>query len=162
MYTAFIALGSNLNNPQQQIINAIDYLRQQKTIDAVVCSSLYHSKPQGPQDQPNFINACCRCQTCLQPIQLLDCLQSIEEKAQRVKKRLWGERSLDLDIISIHDSKKMIQQKNERLQLPHPLFEQRDFVLYPLKEVLNECWQLNIDHLLKQLPETFLIKDHKI
>jgi 2-amino-4-hydroxy-6-hydroxymethyldihydropteridine diphosphokinase len=94
-------------------------------------SSLYHSKPVGPQDQPDYINAVALLDTQLEPLDLLDVLQKLEQDHGRLRKRHWGERTLDLDIILIDN--KII--KSERLTVPHPFAQQRSFVLFPLFEI---------------------------
>ena len=94
-------------------------------------SSLYQSPPMGPPDQPDYVNAVLSLETALTPHQLLDLLQSIEQLHGRERKRHWGERTLDLDILLYGE-----QTLNDaRLKIPHPGMLERAFVLYPLAEI---------------------------
>lgn len=128
---AYIGLGSNLENPQQQVLTAIEDIRAIKQSHLLLQSSLYHSPPMGPQDQPDYINAVVAVETDLAPHALLDALQQIEQKHGRIRKRHWGERTLDLDILLFAD----MVIDDERLSVPHPGIAERAFVVYPLAEI---------------------------
>ena len=131
MALAYIGLGANLDQPQQQLEQALVELAQLPNCRLVAQSSLYHSKPVGPQDQPDYINAVALLETDLEPLALLDAVQQLEQDHGRIRKRHWGERTLDLDIILI--DQQII--KSERLTVPHPFAQQRSFVLVPLSEI---------------------------
>lgn len=134
MSIAYIALGSNLNMPIAQLqsaLKAIDRLPQTKLLNV---SSFYQSKPLGPQDQPDYVNAVACIETQLQPIELLDALQHIENEQGRVRLRRWGERTLDLDILLYDD----LQLQSERLTIPHYDMKHREFVMIPLQEIASE------------------------
>lgn len=131
---AYIALGSNLDTPQQQVMDALLALDQLPHSYLLAYSSLYHSAPMGPQDQPPFINAVAKLSTRLEPLELLDQLQAIENQQGRVHKEHWGARIIDLDI-ALYDHTIM---QTERLTLPHPGAKDRDFVLIPLAEISPE------------------------
>lgn len=85
----------------------------------------------GPQDQPDYVNAVVLIDTELSPHRLLDGLQSIEQQQGRIRKRHWGERTIDLDILIYDD----VVIDDERLHVPHPGIADRSFVLYPLAEI---------------------------
>jgi 2-amino-4-hydroxy-6-hydroxymethyldihydropteridine diphosphokinase len=85
----------------------------------------------GPQDQPDYINAVAEIETQLAPHVLLDGLQAIEQQQGRVRKRHWGERTIDLDLL-IYGEQVI---SDERLNVPHIGIAQRAFVLYPLNEI---------------------------
>jgi 2-amino-4-hydroxy-6-hydroxymethyldihydropteridine diphosphokinase len=131
MSLVYIGLGANLDQPQQQLEQALQELTRLPNVTLVAQSSLYHSKPVGPQDQPDYVNAVAAIETDLEPLALLDALQQLEQDHGRIRKRHWGERTLDLDIILIDDC--VID--SERLKVPHPFAQQRSFVLYPLAEI---------------------------
>ena len=131
MSLVYIGLGANLEQPQQQLEQALVELAQLPSSTLISHSSLYHSKPVGPQDQPDYVNAVALIDTQLEPLKLLDALQQLEQDHGRIRKRHWGERTLDLDIILIDN---MII-KSERLTVPHPLAQHRSFVLIPLSEI---------------------------
>jgi 2-amino-4-hydroxy-6-hydroxymethyldihydropteridine diphosphokinase len=131
MALVYIGLGANLDQPQQQLEQALIELALLPNTLVVAHSSLYHSKPVGPQDQPDYINGIALLDTLLEPLVLLDALQQLEQDHGRLRKRHWGERTLDLDIILIDN--KIIN--SERLTIPHPFAQQRSFVLIPLAEI---------------------------
>lgn len=127
----YIGLGSNLEDPKAQILTAIEDIRAIAQTSLVETSSLYRSPPMGPQDQPDYINAVIGVETELSPHALLNALQQIEQKHGRIRKRHWGERTLDLDILLFAD--KVIN--DTRLTVPHPGIADRAFVVYPLAEI---------------------------
>jgi 2-amino-4-hydroxy-6-hydroxymethyldihydropteridine diphosphokinase len=127
----YIGLGSNLEQPQQQILTAIRDIEAIAGLELVAQSSLYHSPPMGPQDQPDYINAVVAVETELAPLAVLDALQHIEQSHGRIRKRHWGERTLDLDILLVDD--RVINET--RLTVPHPGIAERAFVVYPLAEI---------------------------
>lgn len=144
----YIGLGSNLENPLQQIKTAINDLQALSGIRVISVSSLYQSPPMGPADQPDYINAVLSLETALEPHQLLDALQSVEQLHGRVRKRHWGERTLDLDILLYGD--KLVD--DERLTIPHPGMHERAFVLYPLAEIAPDIEIPGIGSLQEILP----------
>ena len=133
MNTVFIALGSNLNNPIYHIEKGIRDINHLTNTKILKRSSLYKSKPIGPQNQSDYINAVIKIQTLYEPIELLDILQDIENKHHRKKTKRWGPRTLDLDILIFNK----LEFNHKRLTIPHPEMINRDFVLIPLYEVTN-------------------------
>ena len=128
---AYIALGSNLDDPASQVHRAIEHLSAEHGIRLQLRSRLYRSKPLGPQDQPDFVNAAVGVLTELGPRQLLDLLLSIEKLMGRDRRERWGPRIIDLDLIwMIGDP---IDEPG--LKLPHPGVSERNFVLYPLADI---------------------------
>ena len=132
MIRVYIAIGSNLGNPVEKASLAIDALKQLPNTQFVCCSSLYSSKPMGPSDQPDYVNAVAIVDTLLEPLDLLDQTQRIELEFDRERKdERWGPRTLDLDILLFGD----LQINSERLTVPHYGMKVREFVLYPLAEI---------------------------
>lgn len=132
MTLVYIGLGSNLSDPESQIRQAIVHIRNISNTSIKKISSLYFSRPMGPQDQPDYMNAVLAINTQLNAIELLDHLQAIENKAGRVRKEnRWGARILDLDILLFGDEIII----NERLTVPHYGMKNREFVLIPLAEI---------------------------
>jgi len=130
--TAYIGLGSNLSDPRAQVINAAKAIGNIIESNVITLSSLYLSKPMGPQDQNDYINAVIAIETSLSALELLDALQSIENSAGRVRKdNRWGARILDCDIL-LYGSESI---ENERLTIPHYGMKLREFVLLPLAEI---------------------------
>ena len=128
---AYIGVGANLCDPMAQVEQAIATMSALNGCRLVAQSSRYHSKPMGPQDQPDYINAVVALETTLPPIALLDALQAIEQQQGRVRQRHWGERTLDLDILLYGNQ--MID--HPRLTVPHYGMTERAFVLLPLAEI---------------------------
>lgn len=131
MVRAYIGLGSNLDDPVQQLHRALEGLTRLPQTQLVACSRFYRSTPLGPQDQPDYVNAVAALDTDLPPAALLDALQAIEVGQGRVRLRRWGPRSLDLDILLYG----VAVLATPRLTVPHPGLTERSFVLYPLAEL---------------------------
>ncbi|HBH35101.1 MAG TPA: 2-amino-4-hydroxy-6-hydroxymethyldihydropteridine diphosphokinase [Gammaproteobacteria bacterium] len=134
MATAYIGLGSNLDHPRQQLKDALAELDALENTALLTASSLYRSPPMGPPDQPDYINAVAQIETMLQPRQLLEALQGIEQAHHRIRTRHWGERTLDLDLLLYAD----LEMLTPQLQIPHPGITERTFVLLPLLEIAPE------------------------
>ena len=135
MVDVYIALGSNMDSPHQQLDSALEALAQHPNMQLVAVSDRYQTPPIGPQ-QPDFINAAAQLSTDLSPLDLLDALQAIEQQQNRVRSIHWGPRTLDLDILFYNDligSSLVIE--SERLTIPHPRIGERAFVLVPLMDL---------------------------
>jgi len=133
--TVYIGIGSNLNQPEQQVKQAIISLSDLTDSSLIAESSLYLSPPMGLQNQDHYINAVVKLKTQLSPITLLDQLQSIEKSQGRVRKtERWSARTLDLDLLLY--GQQLIDQP--RLKVPHYGMKRRDFVLIPLAEIEPE------------------------
>ena len=131
MTLAYIALGSNLGNPKQQVLDAMDALAKLPATRLLQRSHLYCTPPWGVLEQPSFINAAVELDTLLLPHALLDALLAIEQQAGRVRAERNGPRTLDLDVLHIDG----VRLDDERLTLPHPRMVERAFVLLPLNDV---------------------------
>lgn len=130
--TAYIGLGSNLSDPRVQVSNAAKEIGKISASNVIGLSALYLSKPMGPQDQDDYINAVIALETSLSALELLDALQAIENSAGRVRKdNRWGARILDCDIL-LYGNESI---ENERLTVPHYGMKLREFVLLPLAEI---------------------------
>lgn len=135
MKTVYLAIGSNLNNPVAQALDAINALKTLPNSQFLIASSLYVSTPMGPQDQPDYINAVVAIKTDLPPLSLLDHTQHIELQHGRVRKeQRWTARTLDIDILLYGDE--IID--SPRLTIPHYGMKTREFVLYPLAEIASD------------------------
>ena len=135
--TAYIGLGSNLEDPIAQINSARLAINQIENVKELTFSSLYHSLPMGPQDQPDYTNAVMGVITTLEPLDLLRSLQTIENAQGRVRKgERWGARTLDLDILLYGNAELDFPD----LKVPHVGIAERSFVLYPLQEIAPDLW----------------------
>lgn len=131
MARAFIALGSNLQQPSNQIQRAFVELAALPATTMIKHSALYRSTPVGYDNQPDFINAVAEVSTSLQPLELLNALLALESLHGRERPFPNAPRVLDLDLLLYDD---MVMNTPE-LTLPHPRMHERGFVLLPLAEI---------------------------
>lgn len=135
MTLAYIAIGSNLASPLEQVNAAVQALSEIPQSRLVAVSAFYRTPPLGPQDQPDYLNAAVVLETSLDAETLLDNTQRIElQQGRQRKAERWGPRTLDLDIMLFGDE--MIN--TERLTVPHYDMKNRGFMLWPLFEVAPE------------------------
>ncbi|EPR8977937.1 2-amino-4-hydroxy-6-hydroxymethyldihydropteridine diphosphokinase [Escherichia coli] len=132
MTVAYIAIGSNLASPLEQVnaaLKAIDDIPESRIL---AVSSFYRTPPLGPQDQPDYLNAAVALETSLTAEELLHHTQRIELQQGRVRKaERWGPRTLDLDIMLFGNE----TINTERLTVPHYDMKNRGFMLWPLFEI---------------------------
>ena len=128
---AYISVGSNLNNPYQQVKSAIDKLKIVDGIRIEAISAWYLSDPVGPKNQSRYVNGVIKISTRLSPNQLLKKLHEIEDAHGRIRNVRWGPRTLDLDIL-LYGSRMM---NTKKLTIPHPEMKIRNFVLTPLADI---------------------------
>lgn len=135
----YIGLGSNLQQPAEQLSKALEALARIPGCRLQTQSRRYRSLPLGPQDQPAFVNAVAELSTRLAPLALLDRLQALELAQGRARGgQRWGPRTLDLDLLLYGDRRIELP----RLRVPHPGLAGREFVLYPLLEIAGP--ELNV------------------
>ena len=128
---AYISVGSNLNNPYQQVKSAIGKLKIADNIYIETISGWYLSDPVGPKNQSRYVNGVIKISTRLPPNQLLKKLHEIEDAHGRIRNVRWGPRTLDLDIL-LYGSRMM---NTKKLTIPHPEMKIRNFVLTPLADI---------------------------
>lgn len=132
MTRVYIAIGSNLASPLEQVNAAVTALAAIPDSRMVAVSSFYRTPPLGPQDQPDYLNAAVALETELQAEALLDHTQRIElQQGRQRKAERWGPRTLDLDIMLFGDA----VINSERLTVPHYDMKNRGFMLWPLYEI---------------------------
>ena len=125
-----IGLGSNLGDSRSILTGAVDRLRSHSQIEVIAVSSWHLTAPIGPP-QPDYLNGCTTIETSLEPLALLAVLQEIETDFGRVRREIWGARTLDLDLL-LYDH---LTIDLPTLQVPHPHMLERAFVLTPLAEI---------------------------
>jgi 2-amino-4-hydroxy-6-hydroxymethyldihydropteridine diphosphokinase len=128
---AYIALGSNLDGPREQVLSAYEHIGRLPATRLEARSRLYATRPMGPQDQPDFINGAAGVLTQLEPKVLLESLLEIERQMGRVRREQWGPRLIDLDLVWMVGA--VIHEPG--LIVPHPGVSSRNFVLYPLSDI---------------------------
>ena len=132
---AFVALGSNLEQPQIQVRRGFDELAALSKTKLLSCSSLYTSAPVGYADQPDFVNAVAKIETALSPHEVLEALLAIELKHGRQRSLPNGPRTLDMDLLLYGG----LQHHEAGLTIPHPRMHERAFVLLPLTEIAPDA-----------------------
>jgi len=133
MTEAFIGLGANQGDVLTTLRSALKLIEAHEQCQLLACSSFYRSKALTLDDEPqdDYLNAACKIETQFEAIQLLDFLQSIEDKLGRVRQKRWGARTIDLDILLFGQQ----QINSSRLAVPHPQISNRNFVMQPLLEL---------------------------
>jgi|GEM_PF-23483 glucose-6-phosphate isomerase len=142
----YLGLGSNLNHPANQVIQAMQDLAAAPDIELIRYSSLYQTEPVGPKAQPYFINAVVEIATRLTPLALLAYLKKMERQQGRQLSYRWGPRQIDLDILLYEQ----LIYTDLSLILPHPQLLHRSFVMLPLFEIAPQL----------QFPDGSTLKAH--
>ncbi|MBR3623930.1 MAG: 2-amino-4-hydroxy-6-hydroxymethyldihydropteridine diphosphokinase [Selenomonadaceae bacterium] len=133
MKEAYISLGANLGNREETILQALVMLSEETGVEVTKISDFYETKAWGKSEQPDFINAAAKVLTDKKPKEFLDILLDIEQKLGRKRLEHWGARTIDIDIIDFEN----MAMDTEKLKLPHPYFNERNFVLKPLLEIAS-------------------------
>ncbi len=158
MNTAILLLGTNMGERRQNLIHAIDALRN-KVGKVGQCSSVYESEPWGFEADQSFFNQVIEVETLLPPLDLLLELQKIEKNMGRVKTRqTYESRLIDIDILFYDD----LVMDREELKIPHPEIKNRRFALEPLHELfprkVHPVVQKTISQLLKKCMDKLWVK----
>lgn len=133
--TAFIALGSNLDDPAAQVRTGLNALRGLPLTRLTAASALYRSAPVGYREQPDFVNAVAAVETGLAAAALLAQLLAIERSHGRVRAFPNAPRTLDLDIVLYGET----AIREPGLTIPHPRMHERAFVVVPLAEIAPQA-----------------------
>ena len=129
---AYVGIGSNLGDSRERVIRAIAALGELPRTRLVAQSPLYATTPFGPVPQPDFLNAAAGLLTSLTPDGFFDALRALERELGRTPPReRWGPREIDLDLLVFG----RLIRTEARLTLPHPGIAERDFVLFPLRDL---------------------------
>ena len=128
----YLGLGSNVGDRRANLQAAVDALPA-GGVDVLASSSAYDTEPVGEVlDQPDFLNACIRVRTALEPEALLDACKAVERELGRQAGGVrHGPRPIDVDVLLLGDE----TYRSERLSLPHEQVTSRRFVLVPLLEL---------------------------
>ena len=148
MPIVYLALGSNLNMPRRQLSNAFKNLRTLPRTCLHTRSKIYLTKPMGVKAQSNYFNVVVTIKTQLSPYAIFLQCKKIEQKQRRIHKKIWGSRSIDIDILLYGH----ISMQKHRLTIPHPQMMCRECVVVPLLELSpqhclpsGECVSLSPD-----------------
>lgn len=131
MAIAYLGLGSNIGDREQNLRNAIAKLSEVSGIEVTKASSKFETEPYGKTDQSKFINMALEVDTNLTPLDLLEAVLGIEHELGRVRTEMWGPRNIDIDVLLYED----LELQLADLKVPHPEMHLRSFVIDPLSEI---------------------------
>ena len=154
-----LALGTNIEPREQYLKDALAKI-EDNNLKIILESSIYETPAWGGVADQNFLNMCIEIENELEAYELLDTVQKIELELGRVRKEHWGNRTIDIDIITFND----LIFNDERLIVPHKYIHDRNFVLAPLVEMYGsiEIAGKNIKESLEKITEPISIHKEKL
>ena len=154
-----LALGTNIEPREQYLKNALARI-EENNLKIILESSVYETPAWGGVADQNFLNMCIEVETELEAYELLDTIQKIELELGRVRKEHWGNRTIDIDIITFDD----LVFNDDRLIVPHRYIHDRNFVLAPLVEMYDsiEIAGKNIKESLEKITESISVYKEKL
>ena len=161
MNTVYIQLGSNIGERESFISKSMEQI-EENIGEIITESSVFETIPWGNENQNNFLNSVIKIKTPFDSFKVLKKSQEIENNLGRVRVEKWGERTIDIDILFYNN--KIINTKE--LIIPHPLIQQRKFVLVPLSEIApnytHPILKKSISTLLSECKDNQKILDYEI
>ena len=154
-----LALGTNIEPREQYLKDSLEKI-EENNLKIILESSVYETPAWGGVADQNFLNMCIEVETSLEAYELLDTIQKIELELGRVRKEHWGNRTIDIDIITFND----LIFNDERLIVPHKYIHDRNFVLAPLVEMYGsiEIAGKNIKESLEKITEPIGVYKEKL
>ena len=154
-----LALGTNIEPREQYLKDALAKI-EENNLKIILESSIYETPAWGGVADQDFLNMCIEVETSLGAYELLDTIQKIELELGRVRKEHWGNRTIDIDIITFDDS----VFNDDRLIVPHKYIHDRNFVLAPLVEMYGsiEIAGKNIKESLEKITEPIGVYKEKL
>ena len=154
-----LALGTNIEPREQYLKDALRKI-EENNFKIKILSSVYETPAWGGVADQNFLNMCIEVETELEAYELLDTIQKIELELGRVRKEHWGNRTIDIDIITFDD----LVFNDDRLIVPHRYIHDRNFVLAPLVEMYDsiEIAGKNIKESLEKITEPISVYKEKL
>ena len=154
-----LALGTNIEPREQYLKDALGKI-EENNLKIILESSIYETPAWGGVADQNFLNMCIEVVTSLGAYELLDTIQKIELELGRVRKEHWGNRTIDIDIITFDD----LVFNDNRLIVPHKYIHDRNFVLAPLVEMYGsiEIAGKNIKESLEKITEPISVYKEKL
>ena len=132
----YLGIGTNLGDREANLQTALQLL-DERVGEQLACSSVYRSAPQGFVSDNEFANIVAVYETDFSPEEVLLLTQQMEREMGRTEKSVNGvyhDRVIDIDLLQARGDE-AIRRSGERLTLPHPRMQERDFVMIPLREV---------------------------
>ncbi len=152
----FLGLGSNIGDRLKFLSSAVQKISENENCKIIRISSVYESKPLGPENQNDYLNMAIKMETAFDVSGLFDFVKSIEREIGRNKTIRWGAREIDIDILFFDD----LIFSGEKIIVPHPEIIHRDFVLLPLKEIdsdfIHPLNNRSISELAEKLQTTYV------
>jgi 2-amino-4-hydroxy-6-hydroxymethyldihydropteridine diphosphokinase len=154
-----LALGTNIEPREQYLKDALAKI-EENNLKIILESSIYETPAWGGVADQNFLNMCIEVETSLGAYELLDTIQKIELELGRVRKEHWGNRTIDIDVITFDD----LVFNDDRLIVPHKYIHDRNFVLAPLVEMYDsiEIAGKNIKESLEKITEPISVYKEKL
>ena len=154
-----LALGTNIEPREQYLKDALRKI-EESNLKITKLSSIYETPAWGGVADQNFLNMCIEVETELEAYELLDTIKKIELELGRVRKEHWGNRTIDIDIITFDD----LVFNDDRLIVPHRYIHDRNFVLAPLVEMYDsiEIAGKNIKESLEKITEPISVYKEKL
>ena len=154
-----LALGTNIEPREQYLKDALAKI-EENNLKIILESSIYETPVWGGVADQDFLNMCIEVETSLGAYELLDTIQKIELELGRVRKEHWGNRTIDIDVITFDD----LVFNDDRLIVPHKYIHDRNFVLVPLVEMYGsiEIAGKNIKESLEKITEPISVYKEKL
>lgn len=152
---AIVALGANIGERWQNICRALERLKETPGVFSVTPSNTYETAPVGMENQPPFLNLVAGVETALSPDELMRRLLEVENELGRRRDMRWGPRTIDLDLLFFERE----TRDQPGLTIPHPRWNQRPFVMFPLRDLLSlpgferETWNEIRDQVARLAPD---------
>jgi 2-amino-4-hydroxy-6-hydroxymethyldihydropteridine diphosphokinase len=152
-YIAYIGIGSNIGDKVDHCEKAISGILKVDHHRLLAKSSFFKTQPMGYTSQDWFVNGVIKIETDLEALDLFRSLKAIEAQLGRAETFRWGPRVIDLDILFFDEQ----DIQTEILQIPHPLMQERQFVLIPLVEIdrglVHPVLKKTVQELLENIKE---------
>ena len=154
-----LALGTNIEPREQYLKDSLEKI-EENNLKITLESSVYETPAWGGVADQDFLNMCIEVETSLGAYELLDTIQKIELELGRVRKEHWGNRIIDIDVITFDD----LVFNDDRLIVPHKYIHDRNFVLAPLVEMYDsiEIAGKNIKESLEKITEPISVYKEKL